>query len=78
MIDAIKQHLAKTGMSVPQLAKLLGVSRWTVLSWVKGSRAPSYASIIKLVSLLGLQILEAQQSTLNKERARVWRIDDTT
>lgn len=52
-LDMLMVDCAKKGYSIPELAELIGVSNWTVYSWIKGKQYPTPENYNKLADFLG-------------------------
>ena len=61
--DAIAAELDRTGLTIMQLAREVGIARSTLSSYLHGRRALPYATLLAVLDRLGLSVARGIGST---------------
>ena len=56
VVNRIKEHRERLGLSMAELAEKIGVDASTVCLWEQGKRIPKYASIKRMAKLFGCSL----------------------
>ena len=56
IMNRIKEHRERLGLSMAELAEKIGVDASTVCLWEQGKRIPEYTSIKRMAKLFGCSL----------------------